>query len=116
MLKGGNCAADPDEYANFVNNAAYSTFPPFPTKTLRPRVDFGHGCAANAGIAVVLKEAIELAGVLNISVPSNWSSIAANITVLSDPTSGIILEYDGFNGSTAVKQADVVASRHRTVM
>ncbi|KAK4703450.1 hypothetical protein P7C70_g2769, partial [Phenoliferia sp. Uapishka_3] len=77
---------DPDEYANFRNNAAYT----------------------NAGISVVFDTAIQLASVLNMSVPSNWSDIASKIVVLSDATSDIILEYDGFNGSTAVKQADVV--------
>lgn len=77
---------DPDEYANFRNNAAYT----------------------NAGIQVILRNAVELGGVLGVEVPSNWTTIADKITVLHDPTSGIILEYDGFNGSTAVKQADVV--------
>lgn len=37
-----------------------------------------------------------------------WKNISENIIVLSDNASGIVLEYDGFNGSTAVKQADVV--------
>lgn len=41
-------------------------------------------------------------------VPSNWSDIANNITVLYDPTSEVILEYEGFNASTPVKQADVI--------
>ncbi|KAE9402984.1 family 65 glycoside hydrolase [Gymnopus androsaceus JB14] len=77
---------DPDEFANFVNDAAYT----------------------NAGISVILKNAVALAEVLGVVVPSNWTDIANKITVLSDPSSGIILEYDGFNGSTSVKQADVV--------
>jgi trehalose/maltose hydrolase-like predicted phosphorylase len=77
---------DPDEFANFVNDAAYT----------------------NAGISVILKNAIALAQVLNVTVPSNWTDIANKITVLTDPSSGIILEYDGFNGTTSVKQADVV--------
>lgn len=63
--------ADPDEYANFVNNAAYT----------------------NAGISVILQNAIQLAGVLGITVPSNWSTISKKIAVLSDSSSGIILEY-----------------------
>ncbi|ORY91787.1 glycoside hydrolase family 65 protein [Leucosporidium creatinivorum] len=77
---------DPDEYANFKNNAAFT----------------------NAGISVLYKQAKELAKVLNVTVPSNWSLIESNITILRDPSSGIILEYDGFNGTTEVKQADVV--------
>lgn len=97
--------ADPDEYANYKNNAAYT----------------------NAGISVIMKNAIELAGVLGLSVPKNWSTIGDKVTVLADNSSGIILEYgeililygfgifgwravDGFNGTTAVKQADVVVS------
>src|ERR1700692_3767724 len=54
--------ADPDEYANFRNNAAFT----------------------NAGISVVLKNAIQLAGKLGITVPQNWSTIRDKITVLSD--------------------------------
>ncbi|KAG8988480.1 alpha,alpha-trehalase ath1 [Tulasnella sp. JGI-2019a] len=77
---------DPDEYANFRNNAAFT----------------------NAGISVVLKNAVYFAGVLGITPPSNWTTISNKITVLSDPTSGIVLEYDGFNSTTDVKQADVV--------
>ncbi|KAG8864784.1 alpha,alpha-trehalase ath1 [Tulasnella sp. 330] len=77
---------DPDEFANFQNNAAYT----------------------NAGISVVLKNAVYFAGVLGITPPSNWTDISNKITVLTDPTSGIVLEYDGFNSTTSVKQADVV--------
>ena len=63
--------ADPDEYANFKNNAAYT----------------------NAGISVVMKNAIELAGILGQSVPTNWSKIGEKVTVLADNSSGIVLEY-----------------------
>ena len=63
--------ADPDEYANFKNNAAYT----------------------NAGISVVMKNAIELAGILGQSVPTNWSTIGEKVTVLADNSSGIVLEY-----------------------
>ncbi|KAF9019821.1 glycoside hydrolase family 65 protein [Rhodocollybia butyracea] len=77
---------DPDEFANFVNDAAYT----------------------NAGISVILNKAIALADVLGVTVPSNWSDIANKIAVLSDPTSGVTLEYGAFNGTTSVKQADVV--------
>jgi hypothetical protein len=63
--------ADPDEFANFRNNAAYT----------------------NAGISVVLKNAIQLAGKLGITVPKNWTTISNKITVLSDNSSGIVLEY-----------------------
>ncbi|KAF7971069.1 hypothetical protein HWV62_22127 [Athelia sp. TMB] len=83
---------DPDEYANFRNNAAYT----------------------NAGISVVLNNALSLLPSLPAALrpaaaaQKAWQKIAAKITVLTDAASGIVLEYDGFNGSTAVKQADVV--------
>ncbi|KAL8276477.1 hypothetical protein RQP46_011127 [Phenoliferia psychrophenolica] len=77
---------DPDEYANHIDNAAFT----------------------NAGISVVFNTAIALAVDLNITVPSNWSDIADKITILYDPTSNIVVEYDGFTGTTDVKQADVV--------
>ncbi|KZP31745.1 carbohydrate-binding module family 32 protein [Athelia psychrophila] len=83
---------DPDEYANFRNNAAYT----------------------NAGVSVILSNALALLPSLPAALaPSaaaikTWKNISENIIVLSDNASGIVLEYDGFNGSTAVKQADVV--------
>ncbi|KII91942.1 carbohydrate-binding module family 32 protein [Plicaturopsis crispa FD-325 SS-3] len=77
---------DPDEYANFRNNAAFT----------------------NAGISVIINEAIDLAKEIGVTTPSNWSAIAAAVPVLRDSASGITLEYDGFNGTTSVKQADVV--------
>lgn len=80
--------ADPDEYANFRNNAAYT----------------------NAGISVVFRNAILLASKLGITPPARWGAIGKGITVLQDPSSGVVLEYAGFNATTAVKQADVVVS------
>jgi trehalose/maltose hydrolase-like predicted phosphorylase len=47
----------------------------------------------NAGISVILQNAIRLAGILDIKVPNNWSEISQKITVLTDPSSGIVLEY-----------------------
>jgi hypothetical protein len=63
---------------------------------------------ANAGISVILQNTASLAKVLDIPVPSIWTNISQNIVVLNDNKSGVTLEYDGFNGTTAVKQADVV--------
>ncbi|KAF9537039.1 alpha,alpha-trehalase ath1 [Mortierella hygrophila] len=79
---------DPDEYANFKDNAAFT----------------------NAGASVTLRNSIEAAKILGISslTPSNWSDIADNIAILYDNSSNIVLEYDGFNAATPVKQADVV--------
>ncbi|GAA5927993.1 alpha,alpha-trehalase ATH1 [Sporobolomyces koalae] len=76
----------PDEYSNHKNNSAMT----------------------NGAIAVTLRNAQALAQVLGKETPSNWTDIANNITILVDSSSDIILEFDGFNGTTAVKQADVV--------
>jgi trehalose/maltose hydrolase-like predicted phosphorylase len=73
---------DPDEYANFRNNGAYT----------------------NAGIKMVMSAAIQAADILNVTAPSKWSDIANNIDVPEDPDSGIVLEYTGFNATTIVKQ------------
>lgn len=75
----------PDEYSNHKNNSAMT----------------------NGAIAVTLKNAQTLAGILGKETPANWTDIRNNITILVDPTSNILLEFDGFNGTTAVKQADV---------
>ncbi|KAF8923627.1 alpha,alpha-trehalase ath1 [Dissophora ornata] len=79
---------DPDEYANFRDNGAFT----------------------NAGAAVTIRNSIQAASILGISdkVPSNWSDIADNIAILYEQSSNIVLEYQGFNASTPVKQADVV--------
>ena len=61
----------------------------------------------NGAISVTLRNAQALAKVLGKETPSNWTDIANNITILVDPSSNILLEFDGFNGTTAVKQADV---------
>ncbi|KAI8599163.1 glycosyl hydrolase family 65 central catalytic domain-containing protein [Dissophora ornata] len=79
---------DPDEYANFRDNGAFT----------------------NAGAAVTIRNSIQAASILGISdkVPSNWSDIADNIAILYEQSSNIVLEYQGFNASIPVKQADVV--------
>ena len=73
------------EYSNHKNNSAMT----------------------NGAIAVTLRNAQNLASILGKETPSNWTDIANNITILVDPSSNILLEFDGFNGTTAVKQADV---------
>ncbi|BGP30989.1 alpha,alpha-trehalase ath1 [Rhodotorula toruloides] len=75
----------PDEYSNHKNNSAMT----------------------NGAFAVTLQHAQEVGGMLGYDLPSNWTAIRKNITMLQAP-SGILLEFDGFNGTTAVKQADVV--------
>lgn len=81
-----NNATDPDEYANFQDSPAFT----------------------NAGVTVVLDDAQTLGqDWLGLDVPQNWSKLADNMVLLQAP-SGIVLEYEGFNGTIEVKQADVV--------
>lgn len=78
---------DPDEYANQVNDGAFT----------------------NAGIAVILDDTEEAAKILGKEdqIHGNWSKIADKITIQQSNVSQVTLEYDGFNGTTEVKQADV---------
>lgn len=57
-----------------------------------------------------MRNSIQAASILGKSndVPGNWSDIASNIEILYEPSSDVVLEYQGFNASTPVKQADVV--------
>jgi trehalose/maltose hydrolase-like predicted phosphorylase len=73
---------DPDEYANFKDNGAFT----------------------NAGIGTIMGAAIKAAEILGVTAPSTWMKVETHIDIPVDPQSGIILEYTGFNGSTGVKQ------------
>jgi trehalose/maltose hydrolase-like predicted phosphorylase len=73
---------DPDEYANFQNNGAYT----------------------NAGIKIVMKIAVQASQSLDFMPTSEWVDVGDNIYLPVDPSSGITLEYDGFKGSIPVKQ------------
>jgi trehalose/maltose hydrolase-like predicted phosphorylase len=73
---------DPDEYANQRDNGAFT----------------------NAGIKVIMAAAVQAAQILGVTPNSSWVDVGDNIDVPIDPTSNIILEYTGFNGSTPVKQ------------
>jgi trehalose/maltose hydrolase-like predicted phosphorylase len=73
---------DPDEFANFQNNGAFT----------------------NAGIKVIMTAAIQAAQALNLTPTAEWADVGDHIDVPVDPNSGIILEYTGFNGTTPVKQ------------
>jgi len=85
----------PDEFANQVNNEAFT----------------------NAGTIVTLETTIEAANILGFQdqVPANWSEIAANLTILTTTDADndtIVLEFGpgpqgAFNGTSVVKQADV---------
>lgn len=75
---------DPDEFANFINNGAFT----------------------NAGIKTLLKWATDIGNHLGEYVNPRWMEISQNIYIPRSP-SNITLEYSGMNSSVEVKQADV---------
>lgn len=78
---------DPDEYANHVDNAAYT----------------------NSGISLLMKWAILISNHLGKAVPSKFTDIAGNIHLpTSNNADNITLEYTGMNSSVGIKQADVI--------
>lgn len=76
---------DPDEYANNVDNGAFTI----------------------ASAAELLRLANELRAEQGLSINSTWVAQSQNIAFPSAP-SNITLEYQTMNNSVAVKQADVV--------
>lgn len=78
---------DPDEYANHVDNAAYT----------------------NAGISANIRFASMIGQHLGKDVPSTYQDIIGNVFLpLSADDDQIVLEYSGMNSSVGVKQADVI--------
>lgn len=79
-------ATDPDEYANMVNNAGYTT----------------------ALIQRHLIETNEFNAWFGLPQNATWTDRAAKMRLPINDKAGIIVEYTGMNGSVQVKQADVV--------
>ncbi|KAF1920891.1 glycosyl hydrolase family 65 central catalytic domain-containing protein [Ampelomyces quisqualis] len=79
-------ATDPDEYANQVNNAGYTT----------------------ALIQRHLTETNEFNAWFGRPQNASWSDKAAKMKLPVNQEANIIVEYTGMNGSVEVKQADVV--------
>lgn len=78
---------DPDEYANHVDNAAYT----------------------NAGISATLKWAGLVAQHLGKPVSESYVNIMGNVFMPTSPDdNNIVLEYSNMNSSVGIKQADVV--------
>lgn len=78
---------DPDEYANHVDNAAYT----------------------NAGISQVMKWAVIVGNHLNKLVLEEFLHISGNVFLpVSNNLDQITLEYSGMNASVGIKQADVI--------
>lgn len=78
---------DPDEYANHVDNAAYT----------------------NSAISATLKFAAAVLKHLKKPVPKEYGQIENNMYLpVSPDDKDIVLEYDSMNSSIGIKQADVV--------
>lgn len=78
---------DPDEYANHVDNGAYT----------------------NSGIALVMRWAQMIGDHLGIDVPQIYQDIEQNIYLpTANNSQSITLEYSGMNSSVGIKQADVI--------
>ncbi|AJV93003.1 Ath1p [Saccharomyces cerevisiae YJM1400] len=75
---------DPDEFANHINNGAFT----------------------NAGIKTLLKWATDIGNHLGEVVDPKWSEISKDIYIPRS-SSNITLEYSGMNSSVEIKQADV---------
>lgn len=78
---------DPDEYANHVDNGAYT----------------------NAGISATLRWASAVLAHLGKPVPPHFGDIAGNVHLpLSPLDPNLVLEYTGMNALVGIKQADVI--------
>lgn len=77
---------DPDEYANHINNGAYT----------------------NAGIVQLLKWATTASEIIGEAADPLWKDIINNIYIPQQENIDITLEYSNMNSSVSVKQADVV--------
>ncbi|KAI9809039.1 MAG: hypothetical protein M1825_002328 [Sarcosagium campestre] len=80
---------DPDEYANGVDNGAFTL----------------------ASASKILSTANLFRARYGMEVNETWSEIADNVAIPYD-SSGITAEYDGMNNSVPVKQADVVLNTY----
>lgn len=78
---------DPDEYANHVDNGAYT----------------------NAAISLTMKWAQAVLQHLGKPVPELFTKILGNVHLPTSPDDDdIVLEYTGMNSSVGIKQADVI--------
>ena len=79
-------ATDPDEYANFQNNVGFTM--------------------------VLMKTHIQQTNTLRerfgMQANESWADVAEKMTIPVNEDVGIIVEYQGMNGSVEIKQADIV--------
>ncbi|KAI5958108.1 ATH1 [Candida theae] len=82
-----NNLTDPDEYANHVDNGAYT----------------------NAGIALLMKWVNDIGAILDVKMPDIYREISQKMYLpTADNWQNVTLEYSGMNSSVGIKQADVV--------
>ncbi|KAL2434841.1 Cell wall acid trehalase [Exophiala dermatitidis] len=81
---------DPDEYANHIDNGGYTM----------------------ALISTHLTNANLFRAMFNGTPNATWEEQAANMYIARDNEADILLEYPGMNGSTSVKQADVILNTY----
>ncbi|KAK9242481.1 glycosyl hydrolase family 65 central catalytic domain-containing protein [Lipomyces tetrasporus] len=77
---------DPDEYANSVDNGAFT----------------------NAGISKLMGWARRAAEIVGQAADPAWADIENNIYIPVHPDANLVLEFSNMNGSVEIKQADVV--------
>jgi hypothetical protein len=77
---------DPDEYANHIDDGAFT----------------------NAGISQLMKWGTRAAQILGKTPDPKWLDIAQHIYIPEVPDLDLTVEFQGMNGSAAIKQADVV--------
>jgi len=78
--------AGPDEYSNGVDDGVFT----------------------NGGASLALRNATEAARILGEPAPAQWLTIASNLRMPFDETRQIFSQYDGYDGSQQIKQADTV--------
>ncbi|OAL27850.1 hypothetical protein AYO22_03195 [Fonsecaea multimorphosa] len=77
---------DPDEYANHVDNGGFTM----------------------ALISTHLDYANQFRSMFNSTPNATWTTMAQNVLIGRDQDADVTLEYTGMNGTTVVKQADVI--------
>ncbi|OAG41171.1 hypothetical protein AYO21_04551 [Fonsecaea monophora] len=81
---------DPDEYANHVDNGGFTM----------------------ALISTHLNYANQFRSMFNSTPNETWTTMAQNVLIGRDQDADVTLEYTGMNGTTVVKQADVILNTY----
>ncbi|KAI5843591.1 glycosyl hydrolase family 65 central catalytic domain-containing protein [Tricharina praecox] len=81
-----NNMTDPDEYANHIDNGAFTT----------------------SGVKVIMGIAQQAAAIMGLNTPPKWADVETNMFIPYNTEAQIIPEYAQMNGSVEIKQADVV--------